>query len=117
MDYKDVDFRISTVKKENGSIEISFVHVGNWDDFDLILGLLKKENNCEILSNEETVYIRKAELLYDDIKFILMQDDMFGDLLGNYLYTEDDSVVPILEKLAQNVIDSIKQKLKAKGLH
>jgi hypothetical protein len=112
MDYKNVDFRISTVKNDNGSTEIYLEHIGAWDDFDLILGLLQKENNCEILSNQEMIYIRKAELLLNGIGFQLMQDDMFG----NYLFTEDDATVPLLQKLAQNVIDSIREKLKAKGL-
>lgn len=111
MSFKDVDFRVATVKNEDGSTEIYFEHVNSWDDFDLLLKLLQQENDCEVLSNEEMIYIRKAELSKNGVKFQLWQDDM----LGNYLYTNEDNVVPILEKMANNVIDSIKAKLEKVG--
>jgi len=102
-----MDFRIATVKNEDGSTEIYFVGIEHWNDFDLLLGLLQQENGCKILSNQELIYIRKAELLKNKIKFLFIQDDM----LGNYLYTDDDELVPMLEQLANNIIKSIKIKL------
>jgi hypothetical protein len=101
-----MDFRVAIVKNKDGSTEVYFVGVEHWDDFDLILGLLQQENDCKILSNQELVYKRKAVLSKNGIEFQLMQDD----LLGNYLFIDDDSAVPMLERLAHNVINSIKAK-------
>ena len=109
--FENVNFRVSRVRLEDGSTELYFEGVGDWDDFEALLTLLHTENNCEILSNEEIIYIRVAELSMNGIKFKLMQDDM----LGNYLLTEDETIVPILEEVANKVIDSIKQKLRSKG--
>jgi hypothetical protein len=59
----------SKVVNSDGSIEIYFVKLGHWDDFDLILGLLQQENGCQIRSNEEMIYIRQAKLLWHNIDF------------------------------------------------
>jgi len=107
-----MSFRIATVHNDNSSTEVYFVGLESWGDYDLILGLLQKENNCQIISDQEAIYIRKADLLWNGIKFQLVQDDM----LGNFLFTPDNKVVPTLEQLAQNVIDSVMKKLKEKGL-
>ena len=103
-----MDFRVATIKNEDGSTEVYFVGIEHWNDFDLLLGLLQQENNCKILSNQELIYIRKAELSRNGVKFHLIQDDM----LGNYLHTDDEKDVAMLEHLANNVIESIKFKLK-----
>jgi hypothetical protein len=100
--------RLATIKNENGSAEVYFVGIEHWDDYDLLLGLLQQENSCEIISNQERIYARRAELIRNGIKFQLIQDDM----LGNYLYTDDSKIVPTLEQLANSVINSIKLKLK-----
>ena len=102
-----MDFRVTTKKNSDGSSEIYFVGIEHWDDYDLILGLLQQENDCKILSNQESIYTRKAELFRNGIRFQLIQDDM----LGNYLYTNDDKVLSILEQLANSVIGSIRAKL------
>ena len=58
------------------------------------------------------IYMRKAELELNKVTFELRHDDMFG----NFLYTKDNRIVPSLEQLANRVIESIKQKLRAKGI-
>ena len=103
---------ISKIENQDSSIEIYFEEVGHWDDFDLILGLLQQENNCQILSNDEMIYIRKAKLLWNNINFELIQDDM----LGNYIYSKNPGDIIILERLAENIINSIKTKLNAKNI-
>ncbi len=102
-----MDFRVAIEKNRDGSTEIYFVGVEHWDDFDLILELLQQENDCKILSNQELLYTRRADLLKSGVKFQLIQDDM----LGNYLYTNEDSAVSILDQLANKVIKGIKDKL------
>ena len=97
----------SKVVNQDGSIEIYFEKIGHWDDFDLILGILQQENGCQIRSNEEMVYIRQAKILWRNINFELIQDDM----LGNFILTKNPEDVGLLEKLATNVINSIKEKL------
>ncbi len=54
--------RVALSKNNDGSTEIYFVQVDHWDDFDLIVSLLQQENDCQILSNQEIVYMRIAEL-------------------------------------------------------
>ena len=107
-----MDMRTAISKNDDGSVELYFVGTEHWDDFDLILGLLQQENNCTILSNHEMIYMRKAELELNKITFELRHDDM----LGNFLYTKDNMSIPLLEQLANRVIESIKQKLRAKGI-
>lgn len=102
-----MNMRVSKVVNKDGSVELYFEHVGHWDDFDLILGLLQQENDCQILSNQEAIYIREARLRHKDIEFLVNQDDM----LGNFISTKKPDDVPILEQLANNVIDSIKRRL------
>jgi len=102
-----MDYKVGTVKHAGGKIHVYFHGIEAWDDFGMLLTLLQKENDCEILSNEEMIYIRKAELSRNGVNFQLMQDDM----LGNYLFTENESQIPLLEKLAQNVVNSIKESL------
>jgi len=103
---------ISQVVNKDDSIELYFDGVGHWDDFDLILGLLQQENDCQILSNEEKIYIRQAKLVWSDIEFELVQDDM----LGNFLRSEDPDDIQALERLATNVINSIIEKLDQKSI-
>jgi hypothetical protein len=104
--------RISTVKHDDGTTAIYFEGISHWGDFDLIVGLLQQENKCDILSNKEIVYARIAQLSFNCKEFFVKHDGV----LGNFLYTDDEEIVTHLEQLAQNVIDSIKDKLIAKGL-
>ena len=112
MDFKGVDFRIATVKNNDGTTEIYFEHIGSWDDCGLIQRILVKENECSVIEEKDMVTDKDVLMQFKNIKFKLTHHYM----LGNYLFTRDDSAVPILKQLAQNVIDSITQKLKAKGL-
>ena len=107
-----MDMRVSISKNDDGSVELYFVGIEHWDDFDLILGLLQQENNCTILSNQEMIYMRKAELKLNQVTFELRHDDM----LGNFLYTKDNRIITTLEQLANRVIESIRLKLRAKGI-
>ena len=102
-----MEMKVVLSKNDDGSTEIYFVKVRHWDDFDLIVGLLQQENDCQILSNQEAVYMRVAKLKWKHMEFIAKHDDM----LGNFLYTENSNDVIVLEQLANNVVDSIKIKL------
>lgn len=102
-----MDMHVAISKNDDGSVELYFVRIGHWDDFSLILGLLEQENRCKIISNEEIIYFREAKLVLNNFNFSLRHDDM----LGNYLYTNDPEDVPVLEKLANNIVNSIKAKL------
>lgn len=97
---------ISKSFNDDGSIEIYFVGVELWDEFDLILDLLQNENKCKILSNKEMIYIRKAELSWENINFELIQDDM----LGNYILSRNPDDFDNLEILANYVMRGIKEK-------
>jgi len=97
------EMHISKSFNDDGSVEIYFVGVELWDDFDLIIDLLQKENDCKILSNKEMIYIRKAELSWRNIYFELIQDDM----LGNYILSRNPSDFDNLEKLANHVMNDI----------
>ena len=107
-----MNFMVSTATHSDGSIHVYFNGIEAWDDYDLILRLLQQENNCTILSNQEMIYMKRAELALNRIMFELRHDDA----LGNFLYTKDNRNIPLLEQLANRVIDSIKQKLREKGI-
>jgi len=104
-------FEVFTYTRNNGEKFIYFGGIDAWDDFDLLLDGLNKEEQCEKLSVDDLIYIRRAVLLKDGIKFQLMHDDS----VGNFLLTRDKKVVPVLEELAKSVVDRIKKKIKAKG--
>ena len=57
------------------------------------------------------IYIRQAKLMYGNIEFELMQDDM----LGNCIRSKDPEDIKNLEKLATNVINSIIERLAQKN--
>lgn len=107
-----MELTVSTAAHSDDSIHVYFNGIEAWDDYDLILNLLQQENNCTILSNQEIIYMRRAELEQNRIFFDLRHDDV----LGNFLYTKDSWIIPLLEQLASRVIESIKQKLRAKGI-
>ena len=98
---------ILKVINKDGSIAIYFEELNYWEEYDLILSLLEKENQCKIIKNQGAVYAKSSILKFGNIEFALKHDDM----LGNYLYTTNPSDVPVLEQLANNVIESIKTKL------
>lgn len=97
---------ISKSFNDDGSVEIYFVGVELWDEFDIILDLLQNENKCKVLSNKEMIYIRKAELSWENINFELIQDDM----LGNYISSHNPIDFENLEKIANQVLESIIEK-------
>ncbi|MPM22562.1 hypothetical protein SDC9_69019 [bioreactor metagenome] len=99
---------ILKVNNKDGSIAIYFEELNYWEEYDLILSLLEKENQCKVISNQGAIYAKYSVLKIGNIEFALKHDDM----LGNYLYTTNPSDVPVLERLAKNVINSIKAKLK-----
>ena len=104
--------RIATVKNTDGSFEIYFNQLGSWDDCTLIEHILVKENYFLVTEEKDMITDKDVTLKSGEIQFLLRHHYM----LGNFLYTENPNDVPILEQLANNVIDSIKQKLKDKGL-
>lgn len=87
----------------DGSLEIYFVGLEHWDDFDIILKLLQRENDCKIISNNEMIYIRIAELTYENINFKLIQDDM----LGNYLFSRNPVDFEKLVIMANHVMNIV----------
>jgi hypothetical protein len=107
-----MDIRVSKVKNNDGSVEVYFNDVGHWDYLDPIKNILINENQCVVIGENYMVTDKDVFMRFKNIEFTLAHNYMFG----NYLLTKDDRVIPILEQLAQNVIDSIEQKLIAKGL-
>jgi hypothetical protein len=101
-----IELHISKSFNDDGSAEIYFVGVNFWDEFEIILELLQNDNKCKVLSNKEMIYIRKAELSWENINFELIHDDM----LGNYISSHNPIDYDKLEKMANHVIESIMDK-------
>ena len=96
--------KISTyVNGEDGPIWIRFQAINDLHYFPLPMELFEKENNCTVLSNNETTIFREAKLKIGDIEFGLQHDDLFGNIIS----TNNPQDVPALEELANNVINSI----------
>jgi len=103
-----MDMRILTdVDKKDGSTWIRIETIDDWFWFPLPLEFFEQENNCIVLSNQETSRFREARLKIGDIEFQLLHDDVFG----NCIRTHNPQDVPALEQLANNVIASVKSKL------
>jgi len=102
-----MDMKISKAVNKDGSVELYFEQVGHWDDLDLIANILVEENKCHIIKENDMVTDKDVHMQLGNVEFILRHHYM----LGNYLYTADPSDVPVLEHIANNVINSIKVKL------
>ena len=107
-----MSFRISCVTYDNSSVSIYFEQFGHWDNFDWIVGLLEDENECEVLSNDQSQYFRLAKLMYKDIEFDVWHDET----LGNFLFSMNEQDTDVLKQLAGNVIMSVTQRLAEKGV-
>jgi hypothetical protein len=99
---------VAIVSNNDGSTEVYFEQLNYWEEFEVILELLEKENGCQVVSEKDVGETRLAILKVKNVEFSLRHHYMFG----NFLYTTNSADVPVLERLANNVIDSIKTKLK-----
>jgi len=98
------NMHISRIELAKGLYEIFFHGLEAWDDFDLILEKLISENHCIVVEERDMVIEKVMILKSGQISFMLINDDMFG----NSIRFTDKNAIEHLEKLAQNVIDSIK---------
>ena len=101
---------ISTQVSSDNSIEVHFIKLDSWDDFELILRLLVEENRCEVLNVVERKDLFPdiavdAAIKTDEFSFILRYDDYYG---GNRLFSSDPKLRPELEQLANNVLCKVK---------
>ena len=99
--------RVATLENDDGSFEIYFIKLGGWDDLNLIVSMLIKENRCSIVEEKDMISDKDFVMKMGDLIFLLRHHYM----MGNYLYTTNLAEVPVLERLANNVINSIKAKL------
>jgi len=107
-----MDMKILTyVDKQDGSTWIRFETIDYWYYFPLPLEFFEQENNCTVLSNQETTDFREARLKKDNIEFELLHDDLFG----NCIRTNNLHDVPTLVQLANNVLESIIKAEKLRG--
>ncbi|MCL1796964.1 MAG: hypothetical protein FWG24_01390 [Eggerthellaceae bacterium] len=112
MSYRDSDF--STVEKRSGddSVAIYLKNIDRWNDYDLILDLLKKESDCVLVSTEEHIYQRRAELTWEGYPFELRHDCV----MGNFFFSDRVEEASVVELLSHVVVESIKNKLDEIGL-
>lgn len=96
--------RVATLENDDGSFEIYFIKLGSWDDLNQIVYKLINENQCLIVEEKDMISDKDFVMKMNDIYFLLRHHYM----MGNYLYTTNSADVPILEHLANNVINSLK---------
>lgn len=96
--------RVATIENDDGSFETHFIKLGSWDDLDLIVSMLIKKNRCSIVEEKDMISDKDIIMRMGDFIFVVRHHYM----MGNYLYTTNSADIPILEKLANNIIDSIK---------
>ena len=99
-----MDMKISKIINKDGSVELYFEQISHWDDCDLIANILVRENQCHIINEDNMITDKDIFMRFNNIEFLLKHHYMFG----NYLYTTNLQHVPLLEQLANNVINSIK---------
>ena len=99
---------ISTLRNDDGSIEIYFTELSCWDMFKRIMGILAEEKECEVLEVIERDMITDSaiDVLYKlgETIFTLRHDDM----LGNRLYMPDAQHKAELERLAEDVLKKVR---------
>ena len=100
---------ISTLQNDDDSYEIYFVKLASWDDCDLILKKLVSENQCTVVQEIDLVTDKDVILESGEVSFMLRHDYAFG----NSIYFTNENDTEFLEKLAQNVIESIKLELES----
>ncbi|MCL1799246.1 MAG: hypothetical protein FWG23_05885 [Eggerthellaceae bacterium] len=112
MGFKEKDFRVETGGNADGSTGVYLRNIDRWDDFDMVLGFLRQESGCGLLVKQDHIYQRRAELEWRGFPFDLRYDCV----LGIFLFTDKDELVPVIEALGAKVMDSVKGKLAAMGL-
>jgi hypothetical protein len=105
-----LDIRISKVKNPDGSTELYFEQLGNWDYYEPILKMMVDDSGCNVVEEKDMITDYDTLLKYKNVSFYYRHDYM----LGNYLFITNAEDVPILETLADKVIDNIKASLKMK---
>ncbi len=91
----------------DGSAELYFEQLGHWDYYQPILRMLVEDNECNVVEEKDMVTDYDTLLKFKSISFYYKHDYM----LGNYLYTTNTTDVPVLERLANNVINNVKANL------
>jgi hypothetical protein len=87
----------------DGSTELYFEKLGHWDYYQLILRILIEYNDCNVIEENDMITDHESLLRVNDILFYLKHDYM----LGNYIYTDRQQDVSVLERLALNVMAAI----------
>ncbi|MBO8172919.1 MAG: hypothetical protein H0Z33_13650 [Bacillaceae bacterium] len=95
---------VESINKENKT-EFDFVKLEHWDEFDLIVDIIKDEFGFAQLQELDGVAIRKRVFSNGDFKFILMHDEH----VGNYAYCESEDDVEKLRILTHKVLERIKK--------
>lgn len=99
---------ITTLKNDDSTYEIYFDGLASWDDLDLILKKLVSENQCTVVEVIDMISDKDVILKSGEISFTLRHHYIFG----NYIYFTNEKDIDFLEKLARNVVESIKLWLK-----
>jgi hypothetical protein len=102
-----MDIRVIVSKNDDGSVELYFAHFKHWDGCTLIANILVNENQCSIVEEKDMITDKDVLMKLGDIQFLLKHNYA----LGNYLFTNNPNNVPVLEQLANNVIESIKTRI------
>jgi hypothetical protein len=96
--------RIATLENNDGSFEIYFMKLGSWEDLSRIVNILVNKNQCSIVEEKDMISDKDVVMKRENVVFTVRHHYM----MGNYLYTTNPADVPILERLANNIISSIK---------
>ena len=101
--------KIIKVQNTNGGIELYFEGLGHWDYVEPLINRMVQHYECHVIKEKDMITDKDVTLKYRGIIFLFRHHYMFG----NYLYTEQPNDIPILEKIANDVIRYICRKLKS----
>ncbi len=71
----------------------------SWEDFELIARILQTKMNCQLLRRSDGPDARSWKFRFRETVFWLVHDDM----IGNFISTEDESAVDILNKIVKEL--------------
>ena len=75
------------------------------DNYETFLDLLVNNCGCTINSDKIIVFVRRVRLEKDGFKFSFYHDPLYGA----YICARDDTAIPVLEALADNVMAELEK--------
>ncbi|MDR0916163.1 MAG: hypothetical protein LBN02_03120 [Oscillospiraceae bacterium] len=109
-----MDFFLSKGRNESGA---TLIYVGvhkdfkMFDDFDIMLDIMRNHCECEVISDDFVIYERISELSKAGVRFFFVEDFLYG----NYLCVNGNSDVSVIDEIANVLVEGLR--IRANQIH